>query len=122
MIELDEAEWAARRMRYAQLKAAVPDLDQQMEDVARVRAEGTPEFQEILETFIRSGDAAELRFAMDSWSKRHRTFGFGGANGQMLLNQLPGRLNANPQQKNIVAAHAVVPCMLMRGRMPQHVV
>ena len=88
MIELDEAEWAARRMRYAQLKAAVPDLDQQMEDVARVRAEGTPEFQEILETFIRSGDAAELRFAMDSWSRRHRTFGFGGANGQMLLNQL----------------------------------
>ena len=88
MIELDEAEWAARRLRYQQMRSTMTDLDEQMATVADRRAEGMPEFREILDTFIRSGDAAELRFGMDSWSKRHRTFGFGGTNGQMLLNQL----------------------------------
>lgn len=86
-----ETELAFRRRRYLQLRGeweAAGGVDV-LEAKTREREQVRPEIAGIVTDFLDGrSDAETMRAAIDSWSRVHGTFGFGGPAGAMVLNQL----------------------------------
>lgn len=88
MIDFSSQEWAFRRARYEQLRAAVVGLDEKIVEVDAERQAGRDELDGILAAFADAGDPVVLKKDLDVWSRAHRSYGFAAMNGAMFLNQL----------------------------------
>lgn len=91
LVVLDEFEREARRRRYGQLRelmAADTEWERNEQATAADRAAGRGDADAAIQRFLLDQDIAQLRATLDGWSRQHRTFGFAGPNGAMVLNQL----------------------------------
>ena len=108
MVELDEVEWSFRIRRYEQLKEAFADeVAEAMVSAQFERESARPELDGIIGAFKESLDLQAFRAGMDQWSRGKPRYGFGGANGQMFLNQLIG--DSEPEQITPVLVGALTP-------------
>jgi hypothetical protein len=64
------------------------ELEAAMAETMRIRDDGRPDVERIIQKFRAGGPIADLRADLDAWGRGARYWGFAGPNGTMFLNQL----------------------------------